>query len=60
MKKRKVLLSLILTDDQERNRRCVFFLPEAASHEFFETIEKKSERKVVYESDEAHRAVEEK
>src|SRR5262245_22442462 len=27
LKKRKLLLSLILTDEQGRNRRCVFFLP---------------------------------
>ena len=59
LKKRKLLLSLILTDEQGRNRRCVFFLPEAAPLKFFETIEKKSGRNVIYESEEARRAVEE-
>src|SRR5262245_54633357 len=59
LKKRKLLLSLILADEQGRNRRCVFFLPEAASLKLFEVIEKKSGRNVVYESEEARRAVEE-
>jgi hypothetical protein len=59
LKKRKLLLSLILADEQGRNRRCVFFLPEAAPMKFFETIEKKSGRNTVYESEEARRAVEE-
>jgi hypothetical protein len=59
LKKRKLLLSLILTDEQGRNRRCVFFLPDAAPLKFFETIEKKSGRSTVYESEEARRAVEE-
>jgi hypothetical protein len=58
MKKRKLLLSLILADEQGRNRRCVFFLPEAAPLKFFEIIEKKSGRTVVYESEEARREVE--
>ncbi len=59
LKKRKLLLSLIFADEQGRNRRCVFFLPEAAPLKFFETIEKKSGRNTVYESEEARRAVEE-
>jgi hypothetical protein len=59
LKKRKLLLSLILTDEQGRNRRCVFFLPEAAPMKFFEIMEKKSGRNTVYESEEARRAVEE-
>jgi hypothetical protein len=59
LKKRKLLLSLIITDEQGRNRRCVFFLPEAAPLKFFEIIEKKSGRNTVYESEEARRAVEE-
>src|SRR5215468_7208766 len=59
LKKRKLLLSLIFTDDQGRNRRCVFFLPEAAPLKFFEMIEKKSGRNTVYESEEARLAVEE-
>jgi len=59
LKKRKLLLSLILTDEQGRSRRCVFFLPQAAPPKFFEIIEKKSGRNVVYESEEARRAVEE-
>jgi hypothetical protein len=58
LKKRKLLLSLILTDEQGLNRRCVFFLPEAAPPKFFEIIEKKSGRSVIYESEEARRAVE--
>ena len=59
LKKRKLLLSLIFTDEQGRNRRCVFFLPEAASLKFFEMIEKKSGRNTIYESEEARLAVEE-
>jgi hypothetical protein len=59
LKKRKLLLSLIFTDEQGRNRRCVFFLPEAAPVKFFEMIEKKSGRNTVYESEEARLAVEE-
>ena len=59
LKKRKLLLSLILTDENGRNRRCVFFLPEAAPLKFFEIMEKKSGRNTVYESEEARRAVDE-
>ena len=59
LKKRKLLLSLIFTDEQGRNRRCVFFLPEAAPQKFFEMIEKKSGRNAIYESEEARLAVEE-
>jgi|GEM_PF-6173206 len=60
MKKRKLLLSLILTDETGRSRRCIFYLPQAAPREFFERLEKQSGRKVVYESEEARRATEEK
>jgi hypothetical protein len=58
MKKRKLLLSLILAGEDGRQRRCVFFLPQAAPAEFFAAVEKKSGRKVVYESEEARRATE--
>lgn len=58
MKKRKLMLSLILTDDEGKSRRCVFFLPYAATPKFFSVIEEKSGRKVVYESEEARLAVE--
>jgi len=60
MKKRKLLLSLALNDESGRSRRCVFFLPQAAPREFLEMIEKKSERKVIYESEEARLATEER
>jgi hypothetical protein len=58
MKKRKLMLALLLVDEQGRQRRCVFFLPYAASHEFVDAMEKKSGRKVVYESEEARLAIE--
>lgn len=60
LKKRKLLLSLMLSDGQGRPRRCVFFLPQAAPREFMEMIEKKSGRNVVYESEEARVATEER
>ncbi len=60
MKKRKLLLSLILSGEQGRQRRCVFFLPQAAPRELLEMIEKKSGRNVVYESEEARLAIEER
>lgn len=59
MKKRKLMLSLILADEAGKSRRCVFFLPYAATPEFFSAIERKSGRKVIYESEEARMAVEE-
>jgi hypothetical protein len=58
MKKRKLLLSLMLKDDEGRQRRCVFFLPQAASREFLEMIEERSGRNTVYESEEARQAIE--
>jgi hypothetical protein len=60
MKKRKLLLSLMLSDGQGRPRRCIFFLPQAAPREFMEMIEKQSGRNVVYESEEARLATEER
>ncbi len=60
MKKRKLLLSLMLNDEEGRPRRCVFFLPQAAPREFLEKVEKKSGRNVIYESEEARLAVEER
>jgi hypothetical protein len=58
LKKRKLLLSLMLKDDEGRQRRCVFFLPQAASREFLEMIEEQSGRNTVYESEEARLAIE--
>jgi hypothetical protein len=55
-KKRKLLLSLILTDGTGKSRRCVFYLPQAVTRDFLEAVEKKSGRKVVYESEEARKA----
>jgi hypothetical protein len=60
MKKRKLLLSLMLSNGEGRPLRCVFFLPQAAPREFMEMIEKKSGRNVVYESEEARLATEER
>jgi hypothetical protein len=58
-KKRKLLLSLNLTDDQGNNRNCVFFLPDASSPEFIQSLETKTGRKAVYESEEARKAIHE-
>lgn len=57
-KKRKLLLSLLLKDEKGRNRNCVFFLPQAATHEFLIVLGTKSGANVVYESEEARQAIE--
>ncbi len=58
LKKRKLLISIIIADEANKNRRCVFFLPDTVAREFFEALETRSGRKVVYESEEARNAVE--
>jgi hypothetical protein len=57
-KKRKLLLSIIIADGANKNRRCVFYFPEKVSREFLEAIETRSGRKVIYESEEARNSVE--
>ncbi len=57
-KKRKLLLSLTLTDEQGRNRNCVFFLPRGSTREFIRELETKTGRGVIYESTEARKAAE--
>ncbi len=58
VRKRKLLLSLNLTDEQGRNRNCVFFLPRGSTREFIRELETKSGRRVIYESAEARKATE--
>ena len=57
-KKRKLLLSLMLSDEQGKNRNCVFFLPGAPPAEFWRVMEEKTGRKIVFESEEARQAAE--
>jgi hypothetical protein len=59
-KKRKLLLSLMLTDEEGRNQNCVFFLPYAASQKFLTTLQTKSGGKIVYESEEARQTTEDR
>ncbi len=58
VRKRKLLLSLNLTDEQGRNRNCVFFLPRGSTREFIRELETKTGRGVIYESAEARKAIE--
>lgn len=57
-RKRKLLLSLNLTDEQGRKRNCVFFLPRGSTREFIRELETKTGRGVIYESAEARKAIE--
>ena len=57
-RKRKLLFSLTLTDEQGRNRNCVFFLPRGSTREFIRELETKTGRGVIYESTEARKATE--
>jgi hypothetical protein len=57
-RKRKLLLSLTLTDEQGKSRNCVFFLPRGSTREFMRELETKSGRGVIYESAEARKAAE--
>jgi hypothetical protein len=56
--KRKVLLSLNLTDEQGRRRNCVFYLPSLPAGEFLRVLETKTGRKAIFESAEARQALE--
>jgi hypothetical protein len=55
-KTRKLLLSLTLTDDSGNNRNCVFFIRGAASPQFWKTLESRTGRDVIFESEEARKA----
>lgn len=57
-KKRKLLFSLSLTDEKGTNRNAVFFLPGAPPPEFWQALEAKTGRPVVYESEEARKGAE--
>jgi hypothetical protein len=57
-RKRKLLLSLNLTDEQGTTRNCVFFLPRGSTREFIRELETKTGRGVIYESAEARKAIE--
>ena len=54
--KRKLLMSLVYTDEQGNNRNGVFILSGTSSSELVRTLENKSQRHAVYESVEARRA----
>jgi hypothetical protein len=55
-KKRKLLMSLTLTDESGASRSCVFFLYGPASPEFWKELEAKTGRSPVFESEEARKA----
>lgn len=57
-RKRKLLLSLNMTDEKGNNRNGVFYLPRGPLKEFLQQLEAKTGRRVVYESEEARRATE--
>lgn len=59
-KRRKLLLSIIFADERNKNDRCVFFLYKPPTQEFLKNLETRSGRSVVYESEEARKATEEK
>jgi hypothetical protein len=53
---RKLLLSLLFTDERGKNRNCVFYLPRGPGADFLKALEEKVGRSVVYESEEARKA----
>jgi hypothetical protein len=55
--RRKVLMSLVFTDEQGNSRNGVFILSGASNHGLLQTLEKRSGRQAVYESAEARKAV---
>jgi hypothetical protein len=55
-KKRKLLLSLTLGEEGKPNRNCVFFIQGEASPEFWKTLESRTGRKPIFESEEARKA----
>jgi hypothetical protein len=55
-KARKLLSSLTLTDDSGNSRNCVFFIRGAASPQFWKTLESRTGRDVIFESEEARNA----
>ena len=56
--KRKLLLSLVVADRPGGARNCVFYLPRGATRDFMRTLETKTGRRVVYESEEARKGAE--
>jgi len=57
-RKRKLLLSLSLSDRPATTRNCVFYLPRGATREFMRALMAKTGRRVVYESEEARKGAE--
>jgi hypothetical protein len=57
-KKRKLLLSLTLTDEQGKSRNSVFCLLRGATPRFMSELESKIGRGIIYESAEARKAAE--
>jgi hypothetical protein len=55
-KARKLLLSLNLTDESGTSRNCVFFIRGAAAPQFWKTLESKTGRAAIFESEEARKA----
>ena len=55
-KTRKLLLSLNLADESGTNRNCVFFIRGPAAPQFWKTLESKTGRGIVFESEEARKA----
>jgi hypothetical protein len=55
-KARKLLLSLTLTDESGTSRNCVFFIRGAGTPQFWKTLESKTGRGVIFESEEARKA----
>jgi hypothetical protein len=53
--KRKLLLSLVFTDDQGNSRNGVFILSGTSNYELVRTLESKTQRQAVYESAEARK-----
>jgi len=56
--KRKLLLSLVVADRPGATRNSVFYLPKGATRDFMRTLETKTGRRAVYESEEARRGAE--
>jgi len=57
-KKRKLLFSIALTEEQGSSPKYVFFLPAAVTQGFLSILEKNSGRKVIFESEEVRKATE--